>query len=288
MTWASSDATIPADAFEPCPLNPNWIVPDWPAPASVHSLITTRQGGVSGHPFKSFNVGDHVGDDPLAVARNRQQLDQYLPAPPCWLQQVHGTTVIDAVAARSSADVVVADGAFARDPGVVCAVMTADCLPVLLCDRAGAVVAAAHAGWRGLQAGILERTVAVMGVPGRQLIAYLGPAIGPLAFEVGDEVRTAFLDADREAAAAFRSVPISEPGFVGGDRGVENPPRAAAPVGRWLADIYLLARQRLCRLGVEAIYGGGYCTVAQEASFFSYRRDGVTGRMASLIWLSAD
>ena len=269
-------------------MNPTWIVPDWPAPASVRSLITTRQGGVSDDPFARLNLGDHVGDDPSAVARNRQRLDRCLPAPPCWLQQVHGTTVIDAAAAGRSAQVVVADGAFSRDPGVVCAVMTADCLPVLLCDRAGTVVAAVHAGWRGLQAGILEQTVAAMGVPSPGLLAYLGPAIGPLAFEVGDEVRTAFVDANQEAAAAFKPVPMPAGDRAGDNRRAKNGRRATAPLGGWLADIYLLARQRLCRLGVEAIHGGGYCTVEQEARFFSYRRDGVTGRMASLIWLSAE
>ena len=269
-------------------MNPSWIVPDWPAPASVRSLITTRQGGVSDDPFASLNLGDHVGDDPWAVARNRQQLDQCLPARPCWLQQVHGTTVIDAATAGRWAQVVVADGAFSRHPGAVCVVMTADCLPVLLCDRTGAVVAAAHAGWRGLHAGVLEQTVAAMGVPGRGLLAYLGPAIGPQAFVVGSEVRAAFVDANQEAAAAFKAVPMPAAGRSGDDRGAKDGRRATAPVGGWLADIYLLARQRLCRLGVEAIYGGGYCTVEQEANFFSYRRDGVTGRMASLIWLSAE
>lgn len=174
---------------------PDWIIPDWPAPARVRSLITTRQGGVSRAPYASFNLGDHVGDDPLAVARNRRQLAERLPAAPCWLQQVHGNTAIDAAAALRSGQVAVADGAFARAAGVVCAVMTADCLPVLFCDRAGTVVAAAHAGWRGLQAGILERTVAAMGVPGARLLAYLGPAIGPQAFEVGAEVRAAFVAA---------------------------------------------------------------------------------------------
>lgn len=244
-----------------------WIIPDWPAPASVRSLITTRQGGVSRAPYASLNLGDHVGDDPLAVAANRQRLGRSLPATPCWLQQVHGTTVLDAGA--GSAQVRVADGAFARNVAVVCVVMTADCLPVLLCDRAGTVVAAAHAGWRGLQAGILERTVAAMAVPGVELLAYLGPAIGPQAFEVGGEVRAAFVDAHAQAAAAFKPLP--------------------QPVNRsggWLADIYRLARQRLASLGVEGVYGGEYCTVSQESRFFSYRRDGVTGRMASLIWLS--
>ncbi len=217
-------------------------------------------------PYASLNLGDHVGDDPPAVAANRQRLGRTLPAAPCWLHQVHGTTVLEA---GTSTQVRVADGAFTRNVAVVCVVMTADCLPVLLCDRAGTVVAAAHAGWRGLQAGILERTVAAMAVPGIDLIAYLGPAIGPQAFEVGGEVRAAFVDAYAEAAAAFKPLP-----------------QPVNKSGGWLTDIYLLARQRLARLGVEGIYGGEYCTVSQESRFFSYRRDGVTGRMASLIWLS--
>jgi YfiH family protein len=184
----------------------------------------------------------------------------------------------------ASARIPVADGAFARDASAVCAVMTADCLPVLLCDRSGSVVAAAHAGWRGLQAGILERTVAGMGVPGRRLLAYLGPAIGPQSFEVGDEVRTAFVEANEESAAAFQPLPD-----VKRHLGVEQARHCGSAnrvrTGGWLADIYLLARQRLERLGVDAIYGGGYCTLREESRFFSYRRDGVTGRMASLIWL---
>ena len=270
---------------------PDWIIPDWPAPARVRSLITTRQGGVSRAPYASFNLGDHVGDDPLAVARNRQQLAVRLPAAPCWLQQVHGNTAIDAAAALRSGQVAVADGAFARAAGVVCAVMTADCLPVLFCDRAGTVVAAAHAGWRGLQAGILERTVAAMGVPGARLLAYLGPAIGPQAFEVGAEVRAAFVAAHGEAAAAFRRPPPPEEG-ASTDPGAEYSPALAGAPGRhsggWLADIYLLARQSLRRLGIDAIHGGVYCTLQQEALFFSHRRDGVSGRMASLIWLSPE
>lgn len=247
----------------------DWIVPDWPAPARVRSLVTTRQGGVSRPPYASLNLGDHVGDDPLAVAANRQKLGQNLPAEPRWLNQVHGTVVVDAASALASSPVLTADAAFSRASAVVCAVLTADCLPVLFCDRAGSVVAAAHAGWRGLQAGVLEQTVAAMGTTSSGLMAYLGPAIGVQAFAVGDEVRSAFVDTHAEAAAAF--VPLQE-----------------AVAGSWLADLCLLARQRLARLGVEAVFGGGYCTVEQANRFFSYRREGATGRMASLIWLSEE
>lgn len=267
-------------------MNPNWIVPEWPAPARVRSLITTRHGGVSHAPYASLNLGDHVGDDPLAVASNRRRLEESLPAPPCWLQQVHGTTIIDA-AARRPGEIAVADGAFSHASGVVCAVMTADCLPVLLCDRAGEVVAAAHAGWRGLQAGILEQTVAAMGVAGGQLIAYLGPAIGAGAFVVGDDVQRLFVDADAAATAAFKPAPEAGQDRLRASREASPEPlERELPLGGWLADLYLLARQRLGRLGVEAVYGGGYCTLSQAASFFSYRRDRVTGRMASLIWLA--
>lgn len=247
--------------------NENWIVPDWPAAPHVRSLITTRHGGVSQGAYASLNLGDHVGDDAQAVAENRRRVAAYLPAAPLWLKQVHGTQVIDAAQLATQFPNVIpapeGDAAFARRPGVVCAAMTADCLPVLLCDRAGSVVAAAHAGWRGLHAGVLTQTVQAMACPGAELLAYLGPAIGPQAFEVGDEVRNAFVDAHREAAVAFQ----------------------ALRPGKWLADLYLLARQALARLGVEAVYGGGYCTVHDASRFFSYRRDGVSGRMASLICL---
>ena len=184
----------------------DWIRPDWPAPPGVRSLITTRHGGVSGAPYASLNLGLHVGDDPLAVAENRARLRAHLPATPRWLNQVHGTTVIDAGDAGLP-PIPAADAAFASGPGVVCAVMTADCLPVLFCDRSGSVVAAAHAGWRGLQAGVLERTVTTLGVPGREVLAYLGPAIGAQAFEVGDDVRTAFVGAHAAATAAFKPLP---------------------------------------------------------------------------------
>jgi YfiH family protein len=259
-----------------------WLLPDWPAPPRVRSLITSRDGGVSRAPYASLNLGAHVGDDPFAVAENRRRLAGHLPASPCWLEQVHGTTLVDA-AGLAAAEVPVADGAFVRAPGVVCAVMTADCLPVLLCDQSGSVVAALHAGWRGLQAGILERAVEALGVPGVRLLAYLGPAIGPQAFEVGDEVRRAFVDAHQEAAAAFLPVqqdwPAQNVAAAGG-------PATQQPEPKWLADIYLLARKSLRRAGVDAIYGGGACTLREAERFFSYRRDRVTGRMAALIWLA--
>lgn len=240
-----------------------WIVPDWPAPENVRSLVTTRAGGVSSGAYASLNLGDHVGDDPLAVAENRRRVAAGLPAPPLWLNQVHGTTVLDA-GDSCAGQTPEADAAFARRSGVVCAVMTADCLPVLLCDQSGSVVAAVHAGWRGLRAGVLEQTVAAMACPGQQLLAWLGPAIGPAAFEVGDEVRDAFVAENAQAEAAF----------------------TALRPGKCLADIYLLARLALGRVGVTAVYGGNCCTVLDAQRFFSYRRDGATGRMASLIWLA--
>lgn len=246
-------------------LSEAWIIPDWPVAPNVCSLITTRVGGVSCGAYASLNLGDHVGDDPLAVAENRRRVAAYLPAAPLWLKQVHGVDVLDAAQFSGVSSAPTGDASFTRISGAVCAVMTADCLPVLLCDRVGRVVAVAHAGWRGLAAGVLAKTVQAMALPGAQLLAYLGPAIGPQAFEVGDEVRKIFVDAHREAAAAFQ--PLHS--------------------GKWLADLYLLARQALGRCGVEAVYGGGYCTVHEEARFFSYRRDGESGRMASLIWLAA-
>lgn len=239
-----------------------WIVPDWPAPARVRALSTTRAGGVSVAPYDSLNLGTHVGDDPARVAANRAQVRRIVPSEPAWLNQVHGTAVVDAASVASVQD---ADASVSRTPGAVCVVMTADCLPVLLCDRAGSVVGAAHAGWRGLHGGVIEATVAAMQVAPADVIAWLGPAIGPTAFEVGDEVRAAFVATDAIADAAFK--PAGQP-------------------GKWLADIYLLARQRLAALGVTAVYGGDCCTVSESRRFFSYRRDGVTGRMASLVWLA--
>lgn len=237
------------------------LLPDWPAPSRVRALVTTRAGGVSKGPYASMNPADHVGDDPAAVAENRARLRRLLPAEPFWLEQVHGSAVCRWEAGGPRR----ADACVSRTPGAVCAVLTADCLPVLLTDQAGTVVAAAHAGWRGLCAGVLERTLAAMGTDPGRILAWLGPAIGPAAFQVGDEVRAAFLAVDCATHAAFRpDVP-----------------------GKWRADLYALARLALGRAGVHAVYGGGFCTYADPARFFSYRRDGVTGRMASLIWLAA-
>jgi YfiH family protein len=236
------------------------IVPDWPAPSRVKSLMTTRAGGVSVEPWASFNLGDHVGDDAARVAANRALLRSTLPDEPGWLRQVHGTRVVEPGSGETEADASVT-----REPGRVCAVLTADCLPLLFCDRSGSVVAAAHAGWRGLAGGVLGATVAAMQVPPGELLAWMGAAIGPQAFEVGDDVLDAFVAQHPETAAAF--VPQRAP-------------------GKWLADIYALARIRLAHAGVSAVYGGGRCTYTESDTFFSYRRDGVTGRMAAAIWLA--
>lgn len=237
------------------------IVPDWPAPANVRTLQTTRHGGVSVAPYDSLNLGNHVGDAPLAVARNRMLLNTLLPSEPVWLEQVHGTAVANADMAGCR---VQADACIARHRGSVCVVMTADCLPVLLCDERGTVVGTAHAGWKGLAAGVIEATVREMAVEPHQLMAWLGPAIGPDAFEVGDEVRAEFVAGNPQAEAAFL------PGQP----------------GKWFADIYALSRLRLNALGVSRIYGGDRCTYREREQFFSYRRDGVTGRMGSFIWLA--
>jgi YfiH family protein len=242
------------------------LVPDWPAPPAVRAFTTTRAGGVSAGPYASLNLAGHVGDDPAAVAENRRRLGAALglPAPPLWLEQVHGVGVVDAARAGPAPR---GDGSWTERPGVVCAVLTADCLPVLLCDRAGSRVAAVHAGWRGLAAGVVEAGVAALGRPGEALMAWLGPAIGPVHFEVGGEVREAFVGRHPQAEAAFRPSPGRRHG------------------GCWLADIYRLARVRLAALGVQAVYGGGLCTYADHARFYSYRRQPPGGRMASLIWL---
>ncbi|MFP5404466.1 MAG: peptidoglycan editing factor PgeF [Gammaproteobacteria bacterium] len=236
------------------------IQPDWPAPARVRACMTTREGGVSPPPWASFNLGDHVGDDPAHVAANRARLRESLPAEPGWLRQVHSPRVVELGREQNPE----ADASFTREAGQVCAVLTADCLPVLFCDRAGSVVAAAHAGWRGLANGVLEVTVAAMGVAPGEVLAWMGAAIGPQAFEVGEEVREAFMARHPEAAAAF----------------------APHAPGKWLADLYALARIRLGSVGVRSIYGGGRCTLTEAETFYSYRRDGVTGRMAALVWLA--
>lgn len=244
----------------------SFIQPDWPAPANVKALQTTRLGGVSQGVYASLNMGEHVKDDPMHVARNRQLLNAFLPSEPVWLNQVHGTRVIDAALSSCLES---ADAAFADRKQVVCVTMTADCLPILLCDAQGTIVAAVHAGWRSLCDGVIESTVAAMlarqpTLNANQLMAWFGPAIGPQAFEVGDEVRAQFMAKAPEAEQAF--VPKDS---------------------KWLGNLYLIAQQRLYALGISHIYGGGNCTYTDEARFFSFRRDGDTGRMASLIWLSA-
>jgi YfiH family protein len=242
---------------------------DWPAPRNVLALCTTRQGGRSEGPFASFNLGDHVGDNVSAVAANRLILASALPdaTTVSWLSQVHGTTV---VAAGQGGPLPLADAQWSRTQGIACAVLTADCLPVLLCSAAGDVVAAAHAGWRGLLAGVLEATVAAMDTHPPSVLAWLGPAIGPAAFEVGEEVHDGFLASATPSevaaiAACFLPVP-------------DRP-------GHYLADLPALARARLKALGVTTVCGGNWCTHYDSERFFSYRRDGQTGRMASLILL---
>lgn len=242
----------------------NLIIPRWPAPANVRAIQTTRVGGVSVAPYDTLNLGMHVEDNPLNVARNRQLLSACVPTEPVWLNQVHGVSVVDAGATSCVPD---ADAAFSTSRGAVCAVMTADCLPLLLCNREGTVVAATHAGWRGLCEGVIEATIEAMQVLPGSLMAWLGPAIGPQAFEVSEDVRQEFISQQNEAKDAF----------------------AATGVDKCLADIYRLAQLRLERMGVTEIYGGGidqdFCTFTDKNRFFSFRRDGKTGRMATLIWL---
>ena len=245
----------------------DWIVPDWPVPARVAAVVTTRNGGVSTGRYASLNLGAASatrasGDAPDAVAGNRALVRALLPAEPTWLAQVHGTSVHAADASTLDAPPV-ADAAVTRTPDVVLAVQSADCLPVLLADREGAAIAIAHAGWRGLAAGVVDNAVRALAVAPERVVAWLGPAIGPDAFEVGADVRDAFVAADARTDAAFR------------------------PKGpdKWWADLYALARQRLARCGVRDVHGGGACTYSEPARFFSYRRDGDTGRMVALLWL---
>lgn len=265
-------------------ISSDWIVPDWPAPPSVRALSTTRQGGVSTGTYGlagglpgGLNLGRHVGDGPDAVTQNRRLLRAALPAEPAWMEQVHGTVVADLDQPLPAP--VVADAAIAASPGRVCVVMTADCLPVLLCDARGVTVGAAHAGWRGLCSGVIEQTVERMtdalracgqeSAPTWQ--AWLGPAIGPDCFEVGAEVRQAFIDAARPD-----ELPATRAAFA---EGVGD--------GKFLADLYALARLRLARAGCRDVYGGGLCTMTDAERFYSYRRDHTTGRMATLIWRAA-
>lgn len=246
---------------------PDWLLPDWPAPRNVRAGMSTRVGGVSLPPYASLNPASHVGDDPNAVAENRRLLQQWLPAEPLWLNQVHGVEVC--LTSPEGGNPPCADASVTTRNNEVLAVLTADCLPVLFCDRAGTVAAAAHAGWRGLAAGVLEQTVAAMQVEPESILAWMGAAIGPRAFEVGDEVREAFIAQHPLAGVAFRP---ALPGTL------DESPR------KWLADIYALARIRLAAVGVTQVYGGSLCSF-HDPRFFSYRRQNPCGRMASLIWL---
>jgi len=237
------------------------ISPDWPAPANVQAFTTTRVGGISRGQWNSLNLGGNCGDDPRHVQKNRILLRTLLPAKPHWLQQVHGRQVVSLDEDFDPEQT--ADASICSTASRVCAVLSADCLPVLFCNKQGTRVAAAHAGWRGLVDGVLEATVAEMDCKAASLMAWLGPAIGPQAFEVGQDVYDAFLQRDAGNAIAFK-------------------PHSA----RWLADIYTLARLALAKAGVKNVSGGEYCTYTDKKKFFSYRRDGETGRMASVIWMS--
>ena len=240
------------------------ITPQWPAPANIRAAITTRAGGVSLPPYDSLNLGDHVGDVAKAVAENRAHLTTALalPTPPCWITQTHSTIAVDTTDWQIAME---ADASYSTTVGHVCIVMTADCLPILLCNQAGDYVAAIHAGWRGLADGIIEATIAKAPCPAAQLMAYLGPAIGPAAFDAGDDVYAAFTDQNPADASGFK-------------------PQAD---GKWKVDMYHIARQRLAAIGMTAVYGEASCTVSQPERFFSYRREGDTGRIASLIWIES-
>ncbi|MES2975540.1 MAG: peptidoglycan editing factor PgeF [Pseudomonadota bacterium] len=247
----------------------DWLMPDWPAVPAVRAVCTTRAGGASTGFYGSLNLGNHVGDQPQAVAANRQVLAGALDAHPVFLQQVHGVHVVEL--AQETADGGQADGCVTTQRGLACTIMVADCLPVLFTNAGGTVVGAAHAGWRGLAGGVLEATVArfnALAAAGKGAsLAWLGPCIGPQAFEVGDEVKAAFEAQDAQAAVMFKP---------------HGP-------GKWMADLQGLARQRLQRIGLSAIYGNdggrGWCTVSNPSRFFSHRRDGVSGRFAACIWL---
>ena len=239
--------------------NKLWLQPDWPVPANVHAATTLRTGGVSQGEFASLNPATHVGDDPDEVSQNRQNIKTMLdlPSEPVWLNQTHSNRVIKA---EITGTLPQADASYTDQSGVVCVVMTADCLPLLVCSADGAEIAAIHAGWRGLLEGVIDNTIAVL--QSRDLLVWLGPAIGPERFEAGDEVRAAYVAKSAEYASAFKQ---------------QNE-------DKWLADIYQLARINLAYLGVDKIYGGGLCTVTDHERFYSFRRDKVTGRMATLIW----
>jgi len=239
-----------------------FITPSWPAPKNIKAFTTTRIGGFSKSPYDTFNTANHVGDDPDAVAKNRKLLREtlHLPSEPTWLNQVHGVEVIQA---NQQTTPVTADASFTQKPGVVCVAQTADCLPLLVCDRAGTTVAAIHAGWKGLAAGVIEATINTLKIPAQELLVWLGPAMGPQSFEVKEDVLAAFTTVDPKAELAFKPINSTQ----------------------WLANIYLLAKQRLNNLGITHIYGEELCTYNDKERFFSFRRDKDTGRMASLIWM---
>lgn len=241
-----------------------WITPDWPAPSTVKAVMTTRHGGYSQSPYDAMNLGDHVGDDVSMVQKNRDSLKAQLnlSQEPLWLTQVHGIAVANADDQSIQAGLE-ADAAVAKQQGSVCSIMTADCLPVLFCNKQGTAVGAAHAGWRGLQAGVLEATVKALHCDNADVMAWMGAAIGPDHFEVGAEVREAFISAQADAVDAFK----------------------LSNNEKWLANIYQLATLRLQAIGVTKIYGGSECTYSDSTRFFSYRKAHKTGRMASLIWI---
>lgn len=255
------------------------LAPEWEAPLGVRAVMTMRLGGVSAAPWDSLNLGVHVGDSAASVLENRMRVrrEAHLPSEPVWLEQVHGTSVVvlDAgnIPRTATAEQLMqsprprADAAVTRQPGVVCAIQVADCLPVLFAARDGSVVGAAHAGWRGLASGVLGATIAAMEVPPEQVVAWLGPAIGPKSFEVGDDVVAAFADTAHSDQRAQ-----TEAAFV------------RQPNGKWLCDLFALAHLRLAAAGVTQVSGGGLCTVSDARRFYSYRRDGQTGRMAALVW----
>jgi YfiH family protein len=246
-----------------------YLLPNWPAATKIRAYFTTRQGGFSQGPYASFNLGDHVGDEVDFVKKNRELLiqDLNLPAAPIWPNQIHGIDVIDAdnIDKNTKINMPTADAMFATKPNIVCAILTADCLPIFVCDKNASCVGIIHGGWRSLAAGIIDATVKKLPVEPKDLFIWLGPAIGPEKFEVGEEVRDQFLANSREAERAFKIINTK--------------------TNKFLANIYLLATQQLNQLGIHRIFGGEYCTYTDQENFFSYRRDKTTGRMASLIWI---
>ncbi len=240
----------------------NWITPNWNAPKQVKALASTRIGGCSKSPYEGLNLGMHVGDDPILVQRNRDLLQQQtqMPTAPVWLNQTHSTVVLDV--SQPTNDVLDADGIITSSPNVVCCAMTADCLPVLITNTSGTQVAAVHAGWRGLAGGIVENALEQFS---NDVMLWLGPAIGPEAFEVGEDVLQAFLDYDSKAGVAF--VPGKQK-------------------GKWWANMTMLTRLRMAKLGIDQVFDSGLCTYQDPQRFYSYRRDGVTGRQATFIWIN--